>query len=100
MLACQRVPNGVVSSAKSTIISPSLKPLAAGYNGYRAPRRGLPRPTMALEKSNAFPLWASNVASGFPSLYAQNQASQTSEILTGRGVDHGAFEPPQHTVGL
>jgi hypothetical protein len=33
-----------VSSAKSTIISPSQKPLAAGYDGYRAPRaRGLPQ---------------------------------------------------------
>ena len=65
-----------------------------------SPGRGLPRPTMELAKSNAFPPWASNVASGFPSLYAQNQASQLRD--TGRaGVDHGAFGPsPQYTVGL
>jgi len=47
------------------------------------PGRGLPRPTMELAKSNAFPPWASNVASGFPSLYAQNQASQLRDYRQG-----------------
>ena len=45
--------------------------------------RGLPRPTMELAKSNAFAPWASNVASGFPSLYAQNQASPTQRYWQG-----------------
>jgi len=55
---------------------------------------------MELAKSNAFPPWASNVASGFPSLYAQNQASQTQRYWQ-PGVDHGTFGPrPQYTVGL
>jgi hypothetical protein len=56
--------------------------------------RGLPRPTMAIAKSNAVLPWASNVASGFPSLYAQNQASQPSEILAGRGVEGLARNTP------
>jgi hypothetical protein len=36
---CPLAPQGRnrVSSTKSTIISPSLKPPATGYNGYRAP---------------------------------------------------------------
>jgi hypothetical protein len=33
--------DGHAGCAKSTIISPSLKPPAAGYNGYRAPRARL-----------------------------------------------------------
>jgi hypothetical protein len=36
----------------------------------------------------------------FASLYAQNQASQTSEILAGRGVDHWALGLAQYTVAL
>ncbi len=51
-------------------------------------------------KGNAFPPYASKVVSDVPSLYAHNQARQTSEILAGRGVDHGAFAPgPQYPLG-
>src|SRR5437016_540390 len=51
-------------------------------------------------KGNAFPPYASKVVSDVPSLYAHNQARQTSELLAGRGVDHGAFAPgPQYPLG-